>query len=169
MPNSTKPAFRKTFSVGEVAARSGVAVSALHFYEAKGLIKGHRNAGNHRRYPRDVLRRVAIIKVAQRAGIPLSEIANALDSLPASRTPNGRDWAKLSSKWKADLDERIAQLIKLRDQLTDCIGCGCLSIDDCPLRNPQDKLGEDGPGARLLDVTCIQGKAGQQPAKSRIP
>lgn len=158
MKNSSKPDFHKTLSVGEVAARSGVAVSTLHFYEAKGLIKGQRNAGNHRRYPRDVLRRVAIIKVAQRAGIPLNEIANALDSLPEKRTPNIRDWATLSAKWKAYLDERITQLTILRDQLTGCIGCGCLSINDCPLRNPYDKLAEQGPGARLLDVTCVQRK-----------
>jgi len=158
MKELNKPDSNKTLSVGEVAVRSGVAVSTLHFYEAKGLIKGQRNAGNHRRYSRDVLRRVAIIKVAQRAGIPLKEIASALDSLPEKRTPNIRDWTTLSAKWKTYLDERILQLTKLRDQLTGCIGCGCLSINDCPLRNPYDKLGEQGPGARLLDVTCAQQK-----------
>ncbi|MEJ2061594.1 MAG: redox-sensitive transcriptional activator SoxR [Gammaproteobacteria bacterium] len=141
----------KSLSVGEVATRSGVTVSTIHFYEAKGLIKGKRNAGNHRRYPREVLRRVAIIKVAQRAGIPLKEIAAALDTLPDERTPTKKDWATLSSRWKADLDERIRHLTQLRDQLTSCIGCGCLSITDCPLRNPHDKLAEQGSGARLLD------------------
>lgn len=154
--NTGKPLLRKTLSVGEVAKRSGVSVSALHFYESKGLIYGQRNAGNHRRYSRDVLRRVAIIKVAQRAGIPLKEIAEALDALPKKRTPNVQDWKRLSAKWRTDLDERILQLSKLRDQLTDCIGCGCLSIETCPLRNPYDSLGGEGPGARLLDVSLIQ-------------
>lgn len=141
----------RDLSVGEVAARSGVAVSTLHFYEAKGLIKGHRNAGNHRRYRRDVLRRVAVIKVAQRAGIPLKAIAEALATLPEGRTPTASDWRRLSANWKADLDQRIARLTRLRDQLSSCIGCGCLSISECPLRNPDDVLGEDGPGPRLLD------------------
>lgn len=141
----------KELSVGEVAARSGVAVSTLHFYEAKGLIRGRRNTGNHRRYHRDVLRRVAIIKVAQRAGIPLKEIADALNTLPNGRTPTARDWQRLSAAWKADLDDRIERLTQLRDQLSSCIGCGCLSIEDCPLRNPYDTLGAEGPGARLLE------------------
>lgn len=154
MADSNKPDFHKSLSVGEVAARSGIAVSAIHFYEANGLVKAQRNAGNHRRYPREVLRRIAVIKVAQRAGIPLKEIAAALDTLPDKRTPTAKDWAKLSTKWKVDLDERIAQLTQLRDQLTSCIGCGCLSITDCPLRNPYDKLGKQGPGPRLLDPTC---------------
>jgi MerR family redox-sensitive transcriptional activator SoxR len=141
----------KTLSVGEVAARSGVAVSTLHFYEAKGLIAGWRNAGNHRRYPRGVLRRVAIIKVAQRAGIPLKDISAALASLPDGRAPTARDWRRLSGAWKADLDDRIGRLIRLRDQLAGCIGCGCLSMQDCPLRNPADTLSGEGPGPRLLD------------------
>lgn len=148
---SAPPEIRRELSVGEVAARSGVAVSALHFYESKGLIQGRRNSGNHRRYARDVLRRVAIIKVAQRAGIPLREIAAALDALPDGRTPTARDWHRLSRRWKADLDDRIARLTRLRDQLSGCIGCGCLSIRDCPLRNPFDSLAEQGAGPRLLD------------------
>ncbi|GGX77155.1 transcriptional regulator [Litchfieldella qijiaojingensis] len=141
----------KELSVGEVAKRSGLAVSAIHFYEAKGLIKSRRNAGNQRRYTRDVLRRVAIIKVAQRTGIPLASIRDALQTLPDERTPNSDDWRQLSAQWKADLDDRIARLTKLRDQLSGCIGCGCLSLDDCPLRNPWDELSEEGPGPRLLD------------------
>lgn len=141
----------RELSVGEVARRSGVAVSTLHFYEAKGLIKSWRNAGNQRRYSRDVLRRVAIIKVAQRAGIPLKAIGEALALLPDGRTPTAEDWRRLSASWKADLDDRIARLSRLRDHLGDCIGCGCLSIDTCPLRNPGDELGEQGPGPRLLE------------------
>lgn len=142
----------KTFSVGEVARRSGVAVSTLHFYEAKGLIGSTRSGGNQRRYAPDVLRRVAVIKVAQRAGIPLASIGTALATLPAGRTPTAEDWRVLSSAWRAELDERIARLTRLRDQLADCIGCGCLSISACPLRNPDDRLGRQGAGPRLLDT-----------------
>lgn len=137
--------------VGEVAKRSGVAVSTLHYYEAEGLIRSWRNSGNQRRYAREVLRRIAIIKVAQRAGIPLASIADALAALPNGRTPTGEDWKKLSAKWKSDLNDRIARLTRLRDQLDTCIGCGCLSLGVCPLRNPWDKLSEEGPGPRLLD------------------
>ncbi len=146
-----KSGFRGELTVGEVAARSGVAVSAIHFYEAQGLISCRRSEGNQRRFARDVLRRVAIIKVAQRTGIPLAEIKTALDSLPRGRTPTSADWSKLSSRWKADLDERIARLTRLRDELSGCIGCGCLSMGTCPLRNPGDRLAAEGPGARLLD------------------
>lgn len=138
-------------TVGEVAARAGVAVSTLHFYEAKGLIHSWRNAGNQRRYSREVLRRVAIIKVAQRTGIPLAEIQQALSSLPEARTPTAADWKKLSSRWRSELDERIERLTRLRDQMEGCIGCGCLSLKVCPLRNPLDELAEEGPGPRLLD------------------
>lgn len=138
-------------TVGEVAARSGIAVSAIHFYESKGLIASRRNAGNQRRYGREVLRRVAVIKVAQRLGVPLASIAEALDGLPEGRTPNARDWAALSKRWKQDLDERIKKLTQLRDELDDCIGCGCLSLERCKLRNPLDSLSEKGAGPRLLD------------------
>lgn len=138
-------------SVGEVARRSGVAVSALHFYESKGLIESARTAGNQRRYARDVLRRVAVIKVAQRAGIPLTEIREALAGLPQRRTVTARDWALLSKRWKSDLDQRILRLTQLRDQLGECIGCGCLSIRSCPLRNPDDVAGETGTGPRFLE------------------
>ena len=130
-----------------------MAVSALHFYEARGLIKGGRTAGNQRRYTRAVLRRVALIKVAQRVGIPLSAIRRNLNSLPNARTPTERDLAALSARWRADLDDRIQRLTKLRNELTNCIGCGCLSLGSCPLYNPGDKLSKDGPGPRLLDPT----------------
>jgi MerR family redox-sensitive transcriptional activator SoxR len=141
----------KELTVGEVAARSGVAVSAIHFYESKGLIKSRRNQGNQRRYPREVLRRVAVIKVAQRVGIPLASIREALMTLPEGRTPTAADWGALSAKWKAELNDRITKLTRLRTQLNRCIGCGCLSLKDCPLRNPWDELSEQGPGPRLLD------------------
>jgi MerR family transcriptional regulator, redox-sensitive transcriptional activator SoxR len=143
--------FHTELSVGEVAERSGVAVSAIHFYETKGLIRSWRNGANQRRYPREALRRVAIIKVAQRLGIPLASIKEALDSLPKGRTPNDVDWRKLSARWHAELDERITKMTRLRDRLTGCIGCGCLSMKDCPLRNPYDELAEQGPGAQLIE------------------
>ncbi len=141
----------KELSVGEVAARSGVAVSAIHFYESKGLIRGRRNAGNQRRYPREILRRVAVIKVAQRIGMPLAVISEALSTLPDGRTPTAADWRRLSALWKRGLEERIERLTRLRDSLAGCIGCGCLSLKVCPLRNPADRLSEQGCGPRLLD------------------
>lgn len=139
-----------TLSVGEVARRSAVAVSTLHFYEARGLISAQRTAGNQRRYARDVLRRIAFIRVAQRVGISLAEIEAALATLPADAAPTRADWARLSAAWRAELDQRMAQLKKLRDTLDDCIGCGCLSIDKCRLRNPLDKLAAQGPGPQRL-------------------
>jgi len=140
-----------SLTVGEVAARSGVAVTAVRFYESKGLIQGWRSTGNQRRYPREVLRRIAVVKVAQRVGIPLQTIRHAFMSLPQERTPTAEDWAELSSRWRADLDDRIARLVRLRNELTDCIGCGCLSLESCPLSNPGDRLGKEGPGPRLFD------------------
>src|ERR1700732_4009211 len=140
----------KWLTVGEVARRSGVAVSALHFYEAKGLIESERNAGNQRRYPRQVLRRVAIIKAAQQLGISLRSIQEAFTALPEDRCPSREDWGLLAAKWRGDLDDRIQKLLRLRDQMDQCIGCGCLSIEQCPLRNPMDKLAAEGPGAALL-------------------
>lgn len=137
-------------TVGEVARRSGVAISTLHFYEAQGLISSWRNRGNQRRYAREVLRRVAIIKVAQRSGIPLASIQKALDALPDRRTPTADDWRRLSAEWKEELNRRIMHLTQLRDQLDSCIGCGCLSLESCPLRNPWDELSQLGPGPRLL-------------------
>lgn len=142
---------RRELSVGEIARRSGVAVSTLHFYETKGLIESFRNRGNQRRYPRSVLRRVAVIKVAQKTGIPLAEIHDALSVLPHDRPLTAQDWRTLSETWKRKLDERIASLTALRDHLTGCIGCGCLSMTDCPLRNPYDVLGEKGVGPMILE------------------
>ena len=127
-------------------------VSVLHFYERQGLIQSRRTAGNQRRYPRAMLRRVAFIRVSQRVGIPLAEIRAALDTLPERRSPTREDWEALSARWRQDLDRRIAQLERLRDDLSGCIGCGCLSLDRCALFNPEDTLGEQGPGARLLEV-----------------
>ena len=141
----------RELSVGQVARRSGLAVSAIHFYEAQGLIRSTRTPGNQRRYPREILRRVAVIKVAQRIGIPLSLIRDALATLPKGRTPTARDWNRLSKGWRSLLDDRIRKLTRLRGDLDQCIGCGCLSLKVCPLRNPGDVLGEDGPGPRLFD------------------
>ncbi len=141
----------RPLSVGEVAARSGVAVSTIHFYEATGLIKGWRSTGNQRRYGRDVLRRVAVIKVAQRLGLPLATIKRAIDSLPGGRTPTAKDWQRLSAEWRRELDRRIALLQKLRGELDGCIGCGCLSLKACRLRNPDDAMAEQGTGPQLLE------------------
>src|ERR1700761_1204084 len=145
------PMTTRELTVGQLAQRSGVAVSALHFYEARGLIAARRTTGNQRRYPRAVLRRVAFIRASQRVGIPLARIRAALDTLPAGRTPTRRDWARLSEAWRRDLDERISELQDLRDRLADCIGCGCLSLTGCQLANPGDVLGRDGPGPRQLN------------------
>jgi MerR family transcriptional regulator, redox-sensitive transcriptional activator SoxR len=143
-------------TVGDVARRSGVAVSALHFYEAKGLIKSQRTAGNQRRYTRDVLRRVAVIRTAQRVGISLEQIAAALATLPQRQAPTRADWSRLSRLWRDDLNRRIAQLEKLRDTLDDCIGCGCLSLQRCALRNPGDTLARAGPGAHRLQIMPVR-------------
>lgn len=140
----------RELSVGEVAERSGVAVSALHYYERQGLITSTRSPGNQRRYARATLRRVAFIRASQRVGIPLAQIRTALDGLPQDRPPSPEDWARLSQDWRTDLDARIAQLQALRDVLSDCIGCGCLSLSSCHLANPHDVLGHQGPGARRL-------------------
>lgn len=148
---SSTPLKTRQLSVGQVAKRAGVAISALHFYETKGLITSWRNAGNQRRYSRDVLRRVAVIKTAQRLGISLSDIGHVLQALPDARTPTAADWRKISDIWRTQLDQRITQLMQMRDHLDSCIGCGCLSLKRCPLRNPDDELGQEGTGARLLD------------------
>jgi MerR family redox-sensitive transcriptional activator SoxR len=137
-------------SVGQLAARSGVAVSALHFYEAEGLISSWRTSGNQRRYPREALRRVAFIRASQGVGISLRRIKEALERLPDGRTPTRKDWQRLSAAWQEDLDERISRLQHLRDRLSGCIGCGCLSLGLCKLVNPDDVLGRQGPGARNL-------------------
>lgn len=135
---------------GELAQRAGVAISALHFYEREGLISSRRTSGNQRRYPRDTLRRVAFIRMSQRLGIPLARVADALTTLPTDRVPTSRDWARLSAGWREDLDERIVHLQRLRDNLADCIGCGCLSLRSCALSNPEDVLAGQGPGAAKL-------------------
>ncbi|MDQ3287313.1 MAG: redox-sensitive transcriptional activator SoxR [Pseudomonadota bacterium] len=137
-------------SVGELSRRSGVAVSTLHFYEAQGLIFSTRTAGNQRRYRRDALRRLAVIQVAQQMGVSLKAIGEALATLPSNRTPTRSDWKRLSSRWHADLTERISRLTRLRDTLDGCIGCGCLSMNRCRLYNPGDVAASDGAGPRRL-------------------
>ncbi|GAA2725774.1 redox-sensitive transcriptional activator SoxR [Actinocorallia aurantiaca] len=140
-------------SVGEVAERSGVSVSTLHFYERENLIEAERTAGNQRRYRRDVLRRLSFIRVSQRVGVPLKDIRSALESLPSGRTPTRHDWERLSKRWREELESRIKALEQLRDDLTDCIGCGCLSLESCALQNPSDRLGSAGPGPRRWTVS----------------
>ena len=140
----------KTFTVGEVAERAGVATSALRFYEANDLIASDRTPAGHRRYTADVLRRVSFIRVAQRVGLSLAEIREALDSLPDRRTPTRADWERLASQWRPMLDERIALLEALRTRLDGCIGCGCLSLDTCAMYNPDDVAAEGGTGPRYL-------------------
>ncbi|ANE81943.1 redox-sensitive transcriptional activator SoxR [Mycobacterium adipatum] len=135
---------------GELAHRSGVAVSALHFYEREGLITSRRTSGNQRRYPRETLRRVAFIRMSQRLGIPLARIREALATLPDDRVPTSKDWARLSAGWRQDLEDRIVHLQRLRDNLTGCIGCGCMSLKACQLVNPEDMLADHGPGAANL-------------------
>jgi MerR family transcriptional regulator, redox-sensitive transcriptional activator SoxR len=137
-------------TIGEVASRSGVAPSALRFYEEEGLIASRRTTGNQRRYERPVLRRVALIQAGRAAGIPLERIRAALASLPAHRTPTRRDWERLSRSWREDIDQRIATLESLRNRLSTCIGCGCLSIDACALLNPDDEAAQIGAGAHYL-------------------
>jgi MerR family transcriptional regulator, redox-sensitive transcriptional activator SoxR len=135
---------------GDLANRSGVAISALHFYEREGLIASRRTSGNQRRYARDTLRRVAFIRMSQRLGIPLAKVRQALATLPTDRVPTSKDWAKLSAGWRQDLDDRILHLQRLRDNLAECIGCGCLSLKQCRLSNPGDVLAQHGPGAVRL-------------------
>ncbi|MDT5042782.1 MAG: MerR family transcriptional regulator, redox-sensitive transcriptional activator SoxR [Actinoplanes sp.] len=137
-------------TIGDMAARSGVAQSALRFYEREGLIHATRTGGNQRRYERAELRRVAFIRVSQQVGISLDEIREALRSLPENRAPTRADWARLSARWRKRLDERIALMEGLRDQLTGCIGCGCLSLKRCALYNPSDRLATTGQGPRIL-------------------
>jgi MerR family redox-sensitive transcriptional activator SoxR len=135
-------------TIGETAKRSGVAASALRFYEEKELIASERAGSGHRRYPRPVLRRIAFIVFAQRIGLSLEEIRAELDKLPPHQAPKRRDWSRLSASWTARIDERIAELERLKAGLTECIGCGCLSLDRCKLANPGDRAGRRGPGAR---------------------
>ncbi|MFE0024872.1 redox-sensitive transcriptional activator SoxR [Amycolatopsis sp. NPDC059021] len=137
-------------TVGELSRRSGVPASALRFYEDEGLIRSKRTAGNQRRYRRDTLRRVTFIRMSQRVGMPLSAIREVLGLLPEDRTPNRADWARISQCWKKDLTARIRAMEQLRDQLTDCVGCGCMSLNRCRLANPGDELGAQGPGPQRL-------------------
>jgi MerR family transcriptional regulator, redox-sensitive transcriptional activator SoxR len=137
-------------TIGEVARRSGVAPSALRFYESRGLIGSTRTTGNQRRYRRATLRRVAVIKAAQEVGLSLADIGASLGDLPEDRTPVGQDWARLSLMWRDHLDGRIAELLRLRDELSDCIGCGCLSLKSCGIFNPADTVASAGAGARYL-------------------
>ena len=137
-------------TIGEVAERAGVATSALRFYEREGLIHSTRTEGGQRRYHRDVLRRVAFVRAAQRVGLSLDEIRTSLSTLPDQRTPTASDWARLSKRWRPVLDARIAELHQLRDRLDSCIGCGCLSLKTCALSNPGDVVAADGAGARYL-------------------
>jgi MerR family transcriptional regulator, redox-sensitive transcriptional activator SoxR len=135
-------------TIGEVACRSGVAASALRFYEQRGLIASERAGSGHRRYPRSVLRRIAFIVFAQHIGLTLDEIGTELARLPADRAPTRRDWSRLARSWATRIDQRIAELERLRQGLTECIGCGCLSLDRCRLANPGDRIGRRGPGPR---------------------
>lgn len=139
-----------TITIGELASRSGVSTSALRFYDAEGLIRAGRSTGGQRRFDRSTLRRVAFIVAAQRVGLSLLEIRAALDGLPADRTPDRQDWARLSRRWHARLDAQIADLERLRDDLSKCIGCGCLSLSRCSLYNRDDLMESNGPGAHYL-------------------
>ena len=147
-----------SLTIGEVAARAGVAPSALRWYEAQGLLTASRTPGGARRYPRGVLRRLSFIRAAQNVGLSLAEVRAALATLPEGRTPTAREWAQLSEGWRDRLDEQIAALTQLRDGLSSCIGCGCLSLERCALSNPGDVAAAEGPGARWLS-----------PALRRVP
>ena len=138
-------------TIGQLAERSGVATSAIRFYESRGLLTSVRTTGNQRRYPQSTLRRVAFIRTAQRIGLSLDEIGAALATLPEGRTPTKSDWHRLSNAWRPRLDEQIRRIELLRDRLDRCIGCGCLSLKSCWLTNPDDEMAADGPGAVLLD------------------
>lgn len=137
-------------SIGELSRRTGVATSALRFYESRGLVEAGRADSGHRRYPQAAIRRVSFIKIAQEVGLSLQEIAEAMSSLPDNRTPNQDDWARLSASWRPRLDEQIAMLERLRDRLDSCIGCGCLSLKKCGILNPGDIAAERGPGPRYI-------------------
>lgn len=138
-------------TIGELSARAGVAASAIRFYETHGLVESERTSGNQRRFRRSTLRRLAFIRSAQRVGLSLEEITDALDQLPRGRTPTKADWSRLSRAWRPRLDEQIERLIKLRDRLDSCIGCGCLSLQRCGLQNNEDEAARTGTGARYLE------------------
>lgn len=145
-----------SLTVGELAARTGVATSALRYYEERGLIFSTRNPAGHRRYSRPTIRRVAFIVFAQRVGLTLEEARAELDKLPTDRVPHSRDWVRLTTTWTARIDERLRELERLRDSLTDCIGCGCLSMERCAVMNPYDAVGAQGPGPRFWTGTARQ-------------
>lgn len=148
MAAADNPVVESFLSIGQLARRSGVAASALRFYEARGLIRADRASSGHRRFPRATLRRVAFIVFARRLGMTLDEIRGELDKLPSDQVPSGEDWAKLSGPWTARIDARIAELQRLKAGLTECIGCGCLSLRGCELLNPSDEAARDGAGPR---------------------
>ncbi|MDO5618075.1 redox-sensitive transcriptional activator SoxR [Kocuria sp.] len=145
-------------TIGQLAQRSGVATSALRYYQDLDLIQAHRTGGNQRRFAQATLRRVAFIRAAQRVGLTLDEIGEALETLPNGRTPTKSDWHRLSAAWRPKLDQQIQRLERLRDRLDGCIGCGCLSLKACALYNPEDSLQDKGVGAVLLEPDC--GRAG---------
>lgn len=155
---------RDLLTIGEVARRAGIASSALRYYEREGLVTAVRSAGGQRRYSRSVLRRLAFVRAAQNVGLSLDEIRDALATLPESRTPTKADWARLSRSWRARLDEQIAGLEALRDGLTSCIGCGCLSLRRCALSNPGDAAADSGAGARYLPASLRRGPVRRSPA-----
>jgi MerR family redox-sensitive transcriptional activator SoxR len=148
----------RELSIGELSERSGVTQSALRFYERQGLIAARRTEGNQRRYPSVTLRRVALVQAGKAAGVPLERVREALDVLPDRRQPTKRDWERLSSAWRAELDERIATLQSVRDRLTTCIGCGCLSLQTCRLLNPDDEAASLGGGAHYLRRVSPRGR-----------
>ena len=147
-----------TLTVGYVAKRAGVKVSTLHFYESKGLIRSWRNQGNQRRFKPDVLRRIAVIKAAQHMGVSLKDIKMTLNTLPENRTPNKSDWSKLSMRWREQLTKQIEYLQNIRDKVDGCIGCGCLSMKQCPIYNPDDVCGQTQSGAALLPTLDLNDK-----------
>ncbi|MEN3615498.1 redox-sensitive transcriptional activator SoxR [Plantactinospora sp. ZYX-F-223] len=159
---------QETLTIGELAARSGVATSALRYYERLGLIRAGRTGGNQRRFDRAELRRVAFIRISQQLGVSLEEIRGALAELPDGRTPTKADWARLSARWRRRLDEKIDLMTRLRDDLTNCIGCGCLSLRGCNLYNPDDELAAQGPGPRrMLPAPPAGSERPADPVKSR--
>ena len=161
---------RHELTPGQVAERAGITISALHFYEREGLVTSVRTSGNQRRYHRDVLRRLAFVRVSQRVGIALADIRAALATLPDGRTPTKADWARLSRTWRDHLDARIDQLQRLRDDLDGCIGCGCLSLRTCTLNNPDDLLARTGPGPRrLLSETAAEAEDVVREARAARP
>ena len=143
----------KLLTIGEVSRRTGVATSAIRFYESIGLVESERTSGNQRRFQRAIIRRVAVVKAAQRAGIPLEEIGQALSTLPVGRAPSRADWERLSRSWNRHLEERITRLVKIREDLTGCIGCGCLSLEKCALFNPDDELAESLGSTSKLETS----------------